>query len=285
MSEKVSKRKPEWLRVKCDSNSSKEVSRMIKKLSLNTVCKEASCPNLCECYEKRIATFMIMGNNCTRNCRFCNVSNEPPLQLDLNEPLNVAKAVKELGLTHTVITSVTRDDLKDGGANHFAKTIEEIRKLNKDITIEVLIPDLNGVKENLDIIINAKPDVINHNIETVKYLYDKVRPQAIYKRSIDVLAYVKQKSSNILTKTGIMVGLGENDTQIYEAMDDVLAVGCDIFTIGQYLRPTKKHIEMEEYITPQKFEEYKQMGIKKGFKYIASSPLVRSSYKAEEAIK
>ncbi|SCG96068.1 Lipoyl synthase [uncultured Clostridium sp.] len=285
MSIKTSKRKPDWLRVKINSEETKEVEFMMRELELNTVCKEASCPNLCECYKKRTATFMIMGSQCTRNCRFCNVNNGNPQQLDENEPMNVAKAVKELGLSHAVITSVTRDDLDDCGASHFAKTIKAVKELNPNTTIEVLIPDLKGIEKNLDIVIKENPQVINHNIETVKSLYDKVRPEAIYERSLNVLKYIKTKAPNIRTKTGIMVGLGESDKEVYNVMDDALSVGCDIFTIGQYLRPSKNHIEIEEYITPEKFEEYRLEGIKKGFKYIASSPLVRSSYKAEEAIK
>jgi len=195
----------------------------------------------------------------------------------------LALAVKTLGLKHVVITSVTRDDLPDGGAAHFASTIEAVRNHNPDTTIEVLIPDLEGVHENLDIVINANPNVINHNIETVKYLYADVRPQADYERSLHVLQYVKEKAPDIITKTGIMVGLGETDEQVYEVMNDCLKVNCDIFTIGQYLRPSENHIELKEYVTPEKFEEYKKAGQEKGFKYIASGPLVRSSYKAEEA--
>lgn len=285
MSEKVRRRKPEWLRVKYNVESVKEVETMMKQLSLNTVCKEANCPNLGECYKKRTATFMIMGSQCTRNCRFCNVTNGEPSKLDLDEPIHVAEAVKKLGLNHAVITSVTRDDLEDCGAEHFAKTIKAVKKLNPNTTVEVLIPDLKGIEKNLDIVIEANPHVINHNVETVEGLYEKVRPEAIYERSINVLKYVKEQAPHILTKTGIMVGLGETDEQVYKVMNDVLAVGCDIFTVGQYLRPSKLHIEMEEYITPEKFEEYRLEGIEKGFKYIASSPLVRSSYKAEEAIR
>lgn len=285
MSSKIKQRKPEWLRVKYNNESVKEIQSMMNELSLNTVCKEASCPNICECYKKRTATFMIMGSQCTRNCRFCNVHHGQPSELDLDEPMNVAQAVKELGLSHAVITSVTRDDLEDCGANHFAKTIKAVKEMNPNTTVEVLIPDLKGIESNLDIVIEANPDVINHNVETVEGLYDKVRPEAIYERSINVLKYVKEKAPHIFTKTGIMVGLGETDEQVYKVMDDVLAVGCDIFTIGQYLRPSKLHIEIEEYVTPEKFEEYRLEGINKGFKYIASSPLVRSSYKAEEAIR
>ncbi|WP_195938034.1 lipoyl synthase [Romboutsia sp. 1001713B170131_170501_G6] len=279
------RRKPKWLRVNYERQSIKEIEIMMEQLSLNTVCKEAKCPNLGECYKKRTATFMIMGSQCTRNCRFCNVTNGKPQNLDINEPENVAKAVKELGLSHAVITSVTRDDLEDCGASHFAKTIEAVKILNPDTTVEVLIPDLKGVKENLDIVIKANPDVINHNVETVERLYDTVRPEAIYKRSIEVLKYVKEVAPHILTKTGIMVGLSESDEEVFNVMDDVLKVGCDIFTIGQYLRPSNKYIEVYEYITPEKFEEYRVVGVEKGFKYIASSPLVRSSYNAQEAIK
>ncbi|CEI72409.1 MULTISPECIES: lipoyl synthase [Romboutsia] len=279
------RRKPKWLRVNYERQSIKEIEVMMEQLSLNTVCKEAKCPNLGECYKKRTATFMIMGSQCTRNCRFCNVTNGKPQNLDINEPENVAKAVKELGLSHAVITSVTRDDLEDCGASHFAKTIEAVKSLNPDTTVEVLIPDLKGIKENLDIVIKANPDVINHNVETVERLYDTVRPEAIYERSIDVLKYVKEVAPHILTKTGIMVGLSESDEEVFKVMDDVLKVGCDIFTIGQYLRPSNKHIEVYEYVTPEKFEEYRVVGVEKGFKYIASSPLVRSSYNAQEAIK
>lgn len=279
------RRKPKWLRVNYERQSIKEIEVMMEQLSLNTVCKEAKCPNLGECYKKRTATFMIMGSQCTRNCRFCNVTNGKPQNLDINEPENVAKAVKELGLSHAVITSVTRDDLEDCGASHFAKTIEAVKSLNPDTTVEVLIPDLKGIKENLDIVIKANPDVINHNVETVERLYDTVRPEAIYERSIDVLKYVKEVAPHILTKTGIMVGLSESDEEVFKVMDDVLKAGCDIFTIGQYLRPSNKHIEVYEYVTPEKFEEYRVVGVEKGFKYIASSPLVRSSYNAQEAIK
>ncbi len=279
------RRKPKWLRVNYERQSIKEIEVMMEQLSLNTVCKEAKCPNLGECYKKRTATFMIMGSQCTRNCRFCNVTNGKPQNLDINEPENVAKAVKELGLSHAVITSVTRDDLEDCGASHFAKTIEAVKSLNPDTTVEVLIPDLKGIKENLDIVIKANPDVINHNVETVERLYDTVRPEAIYERSIDVLKYAKEVAPHILTKTGIMVGLSESDEEVFKVMDDVLKVGCDIFTIGQYLRPSNKHIEVYEYVTPEKFEEYRVVGVEKGFKYIASSPLVRSSYNAQEAIK
>lgn len=278
------RRLPEWLKVSYNKDAVNEVNEIMAKLKLNTVCKEANCPNLGECFKKHTATFMILGSVCTRHCRFCNVTHGHAENVNPNEPQNLAEAVKEMGLRHVVITSVTRDDLEDGGAAHFANTIHAVRKLNPETTIEVLIPDLKGIHENLDIVINAKPDVINHNIETVKSLYTKVRPEVDYEKSLEVLKYVKEKAPDILTKTGIMVGLGESDEQVYEVMDDSLKAKCDIFTIGQYLRPSEKHIEMKEYVTPEKFEEYKRAGQEKGFRYIASSPLVRSSYKAEEAL-
>lgn len=275
---------PEWLKVSYNKDAVNEVNEIMANLKLNTVCKEANCPNLGECFKKHTATFMILGSVCTRHCRFCNVTHGHAEKVDPHEPVHLAEAVKQMGLKHVVITSVTRDDLEDGGASHFADTIRAVRELNPNTTIEVLIPDLKGRHEDLDIVINAKPDVINHNIETVKSLYSKVRPEADYERSLEVLKYVKEKDPDILIKTGIMVGLGETDEQVYEVMDDSLKVKCDIFTIGQYLRPSEKHIEMKEYVTPEKFEEYKRAGQEKGFRYIASSPLVRSSYKAEEAL-
>lgn len=277
-------KKPEWLKVSYNKAAVDEVSGIMARLKLNTVCKEANCPNLGECYKKRTATFMILGNICTRHCRFCNVSSGVVEPVDPNEPMHLAEAVKELDLKHVVITSVTRDDLQDGGARHFADTIQAVRKLNPQVSIEVLIPDLKGVNDHLDIIIEANPDVINHNVETVKALYPQVRPEANYEQSMYVLDYVKKQAPHIKTKTGIMVGLGETDGQIYQVMDDSLKAGCDIFTIGQYLRPSSKHIEVKEYVTPEKFEDYKKTGEKKGFHHIASSPLVRSSYRAEEAL-
>ena len=228
---------------------------------------------------------MILGNICTRHCRFCNVGSGVVEAVDPKEPQHLAEAVKELDLKHVVITSVTRDDLADGGAGHFADTIKAVRKLNPGVTIEVLIPDLQGVEKHLDIVIAAKPDVINHNVETVRELYPEVRPEADYDRSMQVIQYVKTKAPQIKTKTGIMVGLGETEEQIYQVMDDSLKAGCDIFTIGQYLQPSSKHIAVKAYVTPEKFEKYKKIGEAKGFHYIASSPLVRSSYRAEEALE
>lgn len=280
----MSRKLPDWFKVSYNRDAVDEVNSILADLKLNTVCKEANCPNLGECYKKGTATFMILGSNCTRHCRFCNVSKGCVEEVDPEEPKHLAEAVKKLGLKHVVITSVTRDDLEDGGAMHFANTINAVRNLNPHTSIEVLIPDFKGEDKSLDIVINANPDVINHNVETVKSLYDKVRPQANYERSLNVIKYIKGKAPHIITKTGIMVGLGETDEEVYELMDDCLKVGCDILTIGQYLRPTEAHIEMKEYIRPEKFEEYKIIGEKKGFKYVASGPLVRSSYRAEEAL-
>lgn len=281
----MQERMPEWFKVKYNEEAVKEVSELMSKLKLNTVCKEANCPNLGECFQKHTATFMILGSQCTRNCRFCNVVHGTPEPVDENEPMHVAEAVRDLKLRHVVITQVTRDDLPDGGADQFAKVVSAIRSLCPEVTIEVLISDMKGDKNSLDTVINAHPGVINHNIETVAPLYAKVRPEADYERSLSVLRYVKEKDSSILTKTGIMLGLGETKEQVLKTMDDVLATGCDIFTIGQYLRPSPAHVEMKEYISPEIFAEYKEIGLKKGFRYVASSPLVRSSYRAAEALQ
>lgn len=276
---------PEWFKVKYNQKAVEEVSELMTNLKLNTVCKEANCPNLGECFQKHTATFMILGSQCTRNCRFCNVVHGTPEPVDPLEPQHIAEAAKHLGLRHVVITQVTRDDLPDGGASHFAKTIAAIRELCPSTSIEVLISDMKGDHASLDTVIAAHPEVINHNIETVPSLYSTVRPEANYQRSLDVLRYVKEQDPSIRTKTGIMVGLGETDEEVLHTMDDVLAVGCDIFTIGQYLRPSKEHIEMKEYVVPEKFDIYKVIGMQKGFHYIASSPLVRSSYRAAEALE
>lgn len=277
-------KKPEWLRVNYNRGAVDEVSSLMASLKLNTVCREANCPNLGECYKKHTATFMILGSQCTRNCRFCNVTHGAPQPVDADEPENVARAAVQLKLKHLVVTQVTRDDLPDGGAQQFALTVQAIRRLSPSTSVEVLISDMKGDKKSLDIVIQSSPDVFNHNMETVKDLYSAVRPQASYERSLEVLRYAKERAPKMLTKTGIMAGLGETDEQIYELMDDALAAGCDILTIGQYLRPSPAHIEMKEYVSPEKFDHYKEVGEKKGFKYVASSPLVRSSYRAGEAL-
>lgn len=277
-------KKPEWLKIKYRETDLSEVALLMKELSLNTVCKEASCPNLCECYKKGTATFMILGRQCTRNCRFCNVECALPSPVDAAEPVHVAEAVQKLRLKYAVITSVTRDDLPDEGANHFAQTIEAIHSLCPGVKVEVLIPDMHAKEALLDRVLQASPDVLNHNVETIERLYPAVRPQARYNRSLRVLEYAKRNYPHIFTKTGIMVGLGETRDEVLKLMDDVRMAGCDIMTIGQYLRPSSAHIEVAEYIRPEQFAEYKKIGLEKGFRYVASAPFVRSSYNASEAL-
>lgn len=279
-------KKPEWLKVKVDLGTNlRQVKALTNTLSLNTVCQEANCPNRMECYNRRTATFMILGSICTRNCRFCNVTPGTPQCVDPEEPKHLAEAVKELGLKHAVVTSVTRDDLPDGGASHFAKVIKEIRKLTPNTTVEVLIPDLKGNWEALKIIVDAKPEILNHNVETVPSLYKTVRPQAIYNRSLELLEKVKEIDNKILTKSGFMLGLGETEEQIIDLLKDLRNIDCDIVTIGQYLRPSKEHLEVIEYVHPDTFDRYRDIGMDMGFKYIASSPLVRSSYNASKVLE
>lgn len=278
-------RKPEWLRVRYNQEAVAEVAQLMGELKLNTVCKEANCPNLGECYRKHTATFMILGSQCTRNCRFCNVTPGRPLPPDPEEPENVAAAAKKLGLRHVVLTCPTRDDLPDGGAEQFARTVRAIRTACPGVTVETLISDMQMNTAALDVVIEAHPEVLNHNVETVRALQKAVRPQADYERSLAVLRYCKEKDPSLLTKTGFMVGLGETEEQIGELMDDVLAVGCDILTIGQYLQPSPEHYPLARYASPEDFARYKEMALDKGFRYVASAPLARSSYKAWEALE
>lgn len=278
-------RKPDWLKVPYNREAAEEVARLMKDLNLNTVCKEANCPNLGECYKKHTATFMVMGSHCTRNCRFCNVTCAKPETLDPEEPLHVAEAAKKLGLRHVVITQVTRDDLPDGGAAHMAETVRQIHALCPGTTVEVLVSDMKGSAEALRTVLDARPEVLNHNVETVKELYRDIRPQAVYERSLEVLRRSKELAPDILTKTGFMVGLGETNEQIDVLLDDILAVGCDILTIGQYLQPSKEHAKLVRYVTPEEFAQYKETALAKGFRYVASTPLVRSSYRALEAME
>lgn len=278
-------KKPEWLKVRFNQADVDEVAELMRDLKLNTVCKEANCPNLGECYRKHTSTFMLLGSNCTRNCRFCNVSCAKPEPVDPEEPKNVALAAKKLGLHHVVLTCVTRDDLPDGGAEQFARTVREIRKICPGTTVETLISDMKMNTDALDIVIQSHPEVLNHNVETVKELQAAVRPQARYERSLDVLRYCKKKDPTILTKTGFMVGLGETEEQIEQLLDDILATGCDILTIGQYLQPSKDHYPLARYATPEDFARYKEIALKKGFRHVASAPLARSSYKAWEALE
>ncbi len=274
------KRLPEYLkRPIIDTEKTKTVRHILKDKCLNTVCEGARCPNKSECYTRNTATFLIMGNVCTRNCRYCNISTARPEPLDKDEPKHIAEAVMELGLKYVVITSVTRDDLPDGGAEHFANCIRELRGANENIKVEILTPDFRGKYESLDIIIKSEPDVFNHNIETVKELFKTARPQGDYKCSLEVLKYIKE-NSNIITKSGLMVGLGEGINEIEETLCDLKRVGVDIITIGQYIQPSKKHLEVAKYYTLDEFEELRKLAKKIGFKKYQIDPLVRSSYKA-----
>lgn len=278
------KRLPEYLkRPIINTDTTKNVRHILKRHCLNTVCENARCPNKNECYTKNTATFLIMGTACTRNCRYCNISCKKPEPLDTNEPLHVAQAVKDLGLKYAVITSVTRDDLPDGGAEHFAKCIAEIRKLSPDTKIEILTPDFKGDANALNTIIFAYPDVFNHNIETVKELFKTARPQGNYERSLNVLKYIKS-NSDIPTKSGLMVGLGETEEQIEETLYDLKNAGCDIVTIGQYIQPSKEHLEVVKYYTPEEFEKLQKLAQKIGIKHYQINPLVRSSYRAAEMV-
>ncbi len=278
------KRLPDYLkRPIINTETTKTVRNILKNHCLNTVCENARCPNKNECYTKHTATFLIMGNICTRNCRYCNISAGIPEALNENEPKEVANAIKELGLKYAVITSVTRDDVPDGGAKHFAKTIEEIRKISPNTKIEILTPDFNGDKNSLDTIIKAMPEVFNHNIETTKQVFKKARPKGNYQTSLEVLKYVKD-NSNIKTKSGLMVGLGETFEEIEETFQDLKNIGCDILTVGQYIQPSKKHLEVEKYYTLEEFEKIKELAKKVGFKNFQIGPLVRSSYMAKDLI-
>ena len=275
-------RLPEYLkRPIIDTDKTRTVRKILKTKCLNTVCENARCPNKNECYSKNTATFLIMGNNCTRNCRYCNISCAKPEPLDLEEPKHIAEAVKALNLKYAVITSVTRDDLPDGGAEHFANCIYEIRKLSPETKIEILTPDFKGCKKSLDIIINAHPAVFNHNIETVKDLFKIARPQGNYDTSLKVLKYVKD-NSDILTKSGLMVGLGETVGQIQATLNDLHDVGCDIVTIGQYIQPSKQHLPVSKYYTPDEFKALEVFAQSAGITHYQIGPLVRSSYKAAE---
>ena len=275
-------RLPEYLkRPIIDTDKTRTVRKILKTKCLNTVCENARCPNKNECYSKNTATFLIMGNNCTRNCRYCNISCAKPEPLDLEEPRHIAEAVMALNLKYAVITSVTRDDLPDGGAQHFANCIYEIRKLSPETKIEILTPDFKCDKKSLDIIINAHPEVFNHNIETVKDLFKTARPQGNYDTSLKVLKYVKD-NSDILTKSGLMVGLGETVEQIENTLNDLHDAGCDIVTIGQYIQPSKMHLPVAKYYTPDEFKALEVIARSAGITHYQIGPLVRSSYKAAE---
>ncbi|MER2536209.1 MAG: lipoyl synthase [Rhizobiaceae bacterium] len=276
-------RKPDWIRVKAPvSRGYQETRGIVKSHNLVTVCEEAGCPNIGECWEKKHATFMIMGEICTRACAFCNVATGIPLALDAGEPMRVAEAVRTMGLTHVVITSVDRDDLADGGARHFAEVIHAIRAATPATTIEILTPDFLRKEGALEIVVEARPDVFNHNLETVPSNYLTVRPGARYFHSIRLLQRVKELDPSIFTKSGIMVGLGEERNEVLQLMDDLRSANVDFMTIGQYLQPTKKHHPVKAFVTPEEFKSYETVGRTKGFLLVASSPLTRSSHHAGE---
>ena len=279
-------RKPEWIRARIPSSDNfKETKKILNSLNLVTVCEEASCPNIGECWSKKHATFMVMGDTCTRSCAFCNVKTGIPEELDPFEPYRVSKAVKEMGLNHVVITSVDRDDLPDGGADHFAKTILAIRRHSSNATIEILTPDFLRKEGALEIVLEAEPDVFNHNLETVPRLYLDIRPGARYFTSLKLLNDAKKSMPKLFTKSGIMLGLGEERNEIMQVMDDLRAADVDFLTLGQYLQPTRKHAPIKKFITPDEFNRYKQIAESKGFLMVSSSPLTRSSHHAEEDFK
>lgn len=279
-------RLPHWMRMSSRLNHDeqyKEVRRIVDDNKLHTICSSGNCPNIGECWRSGTATFMILGNICTRSCKFCGVPTGRPLPPDPEEPMRVAQSIKTMRLRHAVITSVDRDDLPDRGASFWAETIRTIREVNPGITMETLIPDLDGKNELIDLVITAGPDVISHNLETVRRLTPSVRTKAKYDVSLSVIKRIAQ--SGITAKSGIMLGLGETPEEIYQTMDDLLSVGCSVMTIGQYLQPTRDHMEVKEWVTPEVFADYEKIGLEKGFRHVESHPLVRSSYHAEKHIR
>jgi lipoic acid synthetase len=287
LSPKPRQPKPEWLRIRIgDPTNHNHLLKLIEGLKLHTVCQEARCPNIFECWADRTATFMLGGDICTRHCGFCAVGKGAPTALDTDEPRHVAEAVKHLDLAHTVITSVNRDDLPDGGAAHWAETIRQVRELNPECKVEVLIPDFNGDEDALNTVLDAQPDVLNHNTETIARLYRRVRPDADYQQSMTLLqraaARRDRDQSQMLTKSGIMVGLGETFDEVVELMKDLRDVSCDIMTIGQYLQPHARRLPVERYVTPEEFNRWRDVGMSMGFNHVQSSPLTRSSYHARE---
>ncbi|HEA67655.1 MAG TPA: lipoyl synthase [Desulfobacterales bacterium] len=279
---KVILKKPPWLKRRLPGGSEQEAVRaLLSKGRLHTVCQEAKCPNLWECFSQNTATFLIMGSRCTRNCRFCAVSHGPVSPPDREEPIRVAEAVQQMQLSYVVITSVTRDDLPDGGASFFSTTIHEIRKKIPDILVEVLIPDFQGNETSIQSIVDAQPDILNHNLETVPRLYDSVRPQAGYRRSLEVLKQVHLYDPALPTKSGLMLGLGEKSEEIQETLKDLLDVGCRILTLGQYLQPTAQHLPVSRFIPPEEFDIWRKRALEIGFSKVASGPFIRSSYHAK----
>lgn len=278
--------KPDWIRIKLTTGDNyQDIKKMMRSKTLHTVCEEARCPNIYECWANRTATFMILGDICTRACRFCAVNTGMPTELDLQEPERVAEAAENMNLNHCVITSVARDDLKDGGATIFAESVKAVRRRLPLCSVEVLIPDFLGDEASLKIVMDAKPDILNHNIETVERLSDRVRAKAKYRRSLELLERAKKMQPDIPTKSSIMLGVGEEWDEILQAMDDLRAVDCDIITIGQYLQPSPKHLNVEKYYRPEEFADLKEEGLKRGFSHVESGPMVRSSYHAHEQVK
>jgi len=276
-------RKPSWIKVKINNSAIySETKKIIKEKGLVTVCEEANCPNISECWSKKHATFMILGDTCTRACAFCNVKTGIPAEVDLSEPEKIANSVKELGLSHVVITSVDRDDLDDGGASHFANVVKAIKLTNPFTTVEILTPDFLRKKDSYKIVVNSNPDVFNHNLETVPSLYLKVRPGSRYFQSLNLLANVKLNNSKIFTKSGLMVGMGENKDELCQVMDDLRCADVDFLTIGQYLQPTPRHYPIKRFVTPEEFKVFEEIAYSKGFLMVSSSPLTRSSYHAGE---
>lgn len=279
----VKLRKPKWLKTQVPVGKEYLAVRdIVEKNKLHTICTSGHCPNMAECWGRGTATLMILGDICTRACKFCNVKTGRPMPADWKEPDRVAESVKKMGVKHCVITSVDRDDLEDGGAEIWAMTIIKMKALNPHTTIEALIPDFDGKHDLIKIVIDARPEVISHNLETVERLTPIIRSKAKYRLSLDVLKFITE--SGVRSKSGIMVGIGETEQEVYETMDDLRKVGCEVLTIGQYLQPTKKHLSVKEFIAPELFEKYRLAGIEKGFRYVESSPLVRSSYHAEKHV-
>lgn len=275
--------KPRWLRVKLPTGENyKRVRSLVDEYGLHTICESGNCPNMGECWGNGTATFMILGNTCTRSCGFCSVATGRPDEPDPFEPAKVARSIQLMEVKHAVITSVDRDDLKDGGSTTWANTVKAIRRKCPDVTMETLIPDFQGKWDNLQRIIDVAPEIVSHNLETVRSLTKQVRIQAKYDRSLEVLFRLKR--SGMKTKSGIMLGLGETEKEVLETMDDLRSVGCDVMTLGQYLQPTPKHLPVQDFIPPEKFEEYKKAGLEKGFRFVESGPLVRSSYHAEKHV-
>jgi lipoic acid synthetase len=282
----MTRRHPDWLKVRIGGGENySKIKTLLRSAKLHTICEEARCPNIAECFGSGTAVFLILGNVCTRNCRYCNVTHGTPRPLNRNEPRDIAESVKTLGLKYVVVTSVTRDDMKDGGASVFYETVKEIRRVNDECKIEVLIPDFRGNRDAIQKVVEAAPDVINHNIEVVESLFPHIRPQGNYHRSLQVLKTIKTKERRISTKSGFMIGLGENTKQILTTMHDLRDANVDFLTIGQYLQPTRNHAEVKKYYSPDEFVELKNTALRSGFLHVESGPLVRSSYHAQAALK